>query len=371
MRQALAGLAGETPSAAIVFASPKHKLPRVLAAVDAAVPGIAAIGCTTAGEFTERGVIRGGIVVLLLATEMVVARGLATGAKIDPERAAALLCEGYADAQKTATSRGFPASTSVVLVDGLSGSGDRIVQAVLRATRAFQQVVGGAAGDEGQFLATHVGAGGRVTSDGAAALHFFGPNRWGVGVDHGLRPDPDRHEVTRADGNVVLEIDGKPAFELYRAHAKARGVEITPGTAGPYMIANELGLFFLGELRTARAPLSADASGAIHCAADIPEGTTIAILDGEPDEMVAAARRAAQEAAQGLGGREAAAVLVFDCVCRATILAEQVSRELDAIRSVFAKTPIAGFFTYGEIARSRGRLDGWHNTTAVVVAIPR
>jgi hypothetical protein len=27
--------------------------------------------------------------------------------------------------------------------------------------------------------------------------------------------------------------------------------------------------------------------------------------------------------------------------------------------------------TYGEIARYHGRLEGWHNTTAVVVAIPR
>ncbi|MBS1153045.1 MAG: hypothetical protein H6Q89_4743 [Myxococcaceae bacterium] len=29
-----------------------------------------------------------------------------------------------------------------------------------------------------------------------------------------------------------------------------------------------------------------------------------------------------------------------------------------------------GFLSYGEIARFRGRLDGWHNTTTVVTAIP-
>ena len=40
------------------------------------------------------------------------------------------------------------------------------------------------------------------------------------------------------------------------------------------------------------------------------------------------------------------------------------------MRSVFPGVPIAGFLTYGEIARYSGRLDGWHNTTAVVTAIP-
>jgi hypothetical protein len=33
--------------------------------------------------------------------------------------------------------------------------------------------------------------------------------------------------------------------------------------------------------------------------------------------------------------------------------------------------PMAGFLTYGEIARSHDKLDGWHNATAVVVAIPQ
>lgn len=370
MRQALAGLNDRPATAGILFVASQHKLARALSAADAAAPGVAIIGCTTAGELTERGVLRNGVVVLLLATDAVVARGYATGAKADPERAAAQLCDGYADAQRRATSQGAPSSTSILLVDGLSGAGDKLVSGVLKQTRAFQQIVGGAAGDDGAFVATHVGAGSRATSDGAAALHFFGPRRWGVGVDHGLRPGPTRHHVTRAEGNVVHEIDHRPAFDLYRTHAKARGIDLSPSNAGPYLIANELGVFFLDELRAARAPLSVDKAGALTCAAEVPEDATIAILDGDPDQMVAAARRAAQEAHAALAGTPAAAVLVFDCVCRAAILGDGVSRELDAIRGVFPKTPIAGFFTYGEIARTRGKLDGWHNTTAVVVAIP-
>jgi small ligand-binding sensory domain FIST len=46
------------------------------------------------------------------------------------------------------------------------------------------------------------------------------------------------------------------------------------------------------------------------------------------------------------------------------------SREIEAVRAAFPGVPVAGFLTYGEIARFKGHMDGWHNTTAVVAAIP-
>ena len=63
-------------------------------------------------------------------------------------------------------------------------------------------------------------------------------------------------------------------------------------------------------------------------------------------------------------------MLLFDCICRGAILGDEFDQEVRAIRAVFPEAPMAGFLTYGEIARYSGRLDGWHNTTAVVVAIP-
>ncbi len=87
--------------------------------------------------------------------------------------------------------------------------------------------------------------------------------------------------------------------------------------------------------------------------------------------MVEAARSAAIEAKEHLGTSEAAGVLLFDCVCRGMILGDGFDREVEAVRSVFGDVPMSGFLTYGEIARYRGRLDGWHNATAVVVAIPK
>jgi hypothetical protein len=52
------------------------------------------------------------------------------------------------------------------------------------------------------------------------------------------------------------------------------------------------------------------------------------------------------------------------------ILKDGFQREVDAVCKVFGDVPVAGFLTYGEIARYPGSLDGWHNATVVVAAIP-
>jgi methyl-accepting chemotaxis protein len=136
------------------------------------------------------------------------------------------------------------------------------------------------------------------------------------------------------------------------------------------MIGNELGIIVGGKATRARAPLSVGKDGSITCAAEIPQGAYVAILDGKPDAMVAAAERAATEGLTNLQGQKPAGVLLFDCICRGLILKNQFQREIDAVRKVVGDVPVAGFLTYGEIASFSGRVESWHNTTAVALVIP-
>jgi hypothetical protein len=258
-----------------------------------------------------------------------------------------------------------------LLTDGLAGTGEKLLSQLFdQRVQSGAQFVGGAAGDEGRFAATFVGANERASIDSAAALHVFGSRPWGVGVGHGLQAASKAMRVTRAEGNVVHEIGGEPAFSVYQRHAEVRGVKLTRDNAPTYLIENELGIHFFDKISRARAPLSVGADGSLTCAAEIPRGSMVSILEGEPNSMVRAAQSAAQEARVGLSGAEPAGVVLFDCVCRGMILKNDFHREIDAIRSVFPGVPVAGFLTYGEIARSNDHREGWHNTTAVVVAIP-
>ncbi len=358
------------PITGFVFASSKHDLAVVLEAAQRTA-GCALITSQTAGEFTEAGAMRGAVVVLLLGeSEMVVELAMATGVRADPKGVGARLSVGFTELTRKAASRGFGLSTTVLLLDSLSGNGEQVVKEVLNHTRLYQQIVGGAAGDDGQFQATHVGAGAQAAGDAAAALHVFDSRAWGVGVDHGLTPVSKPMTVTKAKGSVLVELDRRPAFEAYRRFAGERGVELTAQNTNQFLIGNELGVLFLDELHHARAAVGVGKSGELQLVATITEGAQVCFLDGQPDAMVEAARRAATQARANLDGAPVAGVLVFDCICRGMILGREFQREIEAVKSVFPNTPIAGFLTYGEIARFRGKLDGWHNATAVVAAIP-
>jgi methyl-accepting chemotaxis protein len=368
--EARKGLGAAKPSFGFLFAAPSADLGAALATARD-VSGVEMVGCTTAGEVTERGLTHDGIAVMLVSSDATIEARFATGLKSDPSKVAGQLLGGIAELKGAAAARDQRHLTTVLLTDGLAVTGEKLVQAMHdQRVQSGSQVVGGAAGDEGKFVATSVGAKGKSGSDAAAALHVFGAAQWGVGVDHGLRATTKPMRVTKAEGNVVQEIDGQPAFAVYEKHAAARGTKLTRENAGKYLIANELGVCFFDKISRARAPLSVGADGSLTCAGDIPRGSMVSILDGEVGPMVAAAKTAAEKAHKQLGHRRVAGVLLFDCVCRGMILKDQFDKEVEAVRSVFRGAPIAGFLTYGEIARSSDLLDGWHNTTAVVVAIP-
>lgn len=368
---ARAQLAGAMPLFGFLFAGPDHDLQSALHSARTLVPGLDLVGSSSAGELTERGLIHGGVAVMLVASDAMTHRlAIASGVKATHRDVADRLCAEVGDVRKLAQRLSHKHLTTVLLADGLAGTGEDLVHELLTRIPAGSQVVGGAAGDEARFQATHVAAGEVAAPDAAAALHVFSRTRWGIGVNHGLRSTTNPKRVTRAKGNVVFELDGAPAFEAYRQHAVERGVSLVAASAGAYLIGNELGIHFFDKITRVRAPLSVGADGSLSCAAAIPEGAMVSILDGEPTSMIEAARGAAQEALEHLEGGKAAGVLLFDCVCRGMILKDSFQREIDAVRSVFGDVPVAGFLTYGEIARYSGRLEGWHNATAVVAAIP-
>jgi hypothetical protein len=370
-RRARARLGNAKPSYGFLFVSPDRDLQATLAHVVETTHGAQIVGATTAGELTEVGLSHGTATLLLVSSDASSAAvAFSEQLRADPLAAAGDIVANVPEARKAAGQRDRRHLTTVLLTDGLCGTGEQLVVDLQGRGQGSYQIVGGAAGDEGKFQATSVGANGRAATNAAAALHVFSASPWGVGVNHGLRSTTAQMRVTKAQGNVVHELDGQPAFTVYQRHAAERGVKLSAADATPYMVSNQLGIHFFQDIARSRAPLSVGEDLSLTCAAEIPKGSMVSILDGNPVSMVDAARSAAEEAKQHLDGKKAAGVLLFDCVCRGMILKDGFDKEIEAVRSVFGSVPIAGFLTYGEIARYQGKLNGWHNATAVVVAIP-
>jgi methyl-accepting chemotaxis protein len=206
----------------------------------------------------------------------------------------------------------------------------------------------------------------------------FSKRPLGVGASHGHEPISDGLRVTKASGNVVSTIDGRPAWDVWRERtrerAAAQGIDVgnlAPDAEGSYLLRYEAGLAAGGAEYKIRAPLSRNADGSINFACGIPEGSVIRITESIAERQVASAREAARRAKEPLGGDVPAGAVVFDCICRNLILDKDFHRAVRGISDELGGVPLAGFETYGEIAMDVGDMSGFHNTTSVVLAFPR
>ena len=360
-------LAGEAPVMLLAFTSSKIPLLPVLAMLEDAYPGAVVAGSSTSGEFTHEGDGSGSISLFALSGDYKIFSGIGAGLSTDPERTVTAALAG----QPTEVS-GYPHRTGIVLLDPLAGHGEEAAL-ILANQLGDAPLVGGAAGDDLAMAKTWVGVGSRVLSDAIAVLTIFSRVKLGIGVKHGHLPLSKQLTVTRTDGSVVLEIDHRPAWDVWLENTKLRATDlgIDPNeNPGAYLLRFEAGLR-VGHEYKVRAPLAPKPHGGILFATSMPEGSVFQIMESDSSAQVDSAVAAARAAHLGLGGARVAGALVFDCICRKLILGDGFAPMIARVAEELGNVPLAGFETYGEIAMNSGDMSGFHNTTSVVLAFPR
>lgn len=362
----------ERPALVMAFASTHQPLEALQWSLREAWPGAVVLGASTAGEFNERGDEKGSVSVFAVSGDYVVRAGMGQNLRDDVEGAVRMALEPLPKEIE-----GHPHRTAVMLVDPLAGNGEEATLLASALLGPDVQLAGGAAGDDLAMKKTLVGCNQYVASNAVVVAMIYSKQKLGVGIGHGHRPISRTVKVTRAEGNLVHELDGKPAWrvwaDLSREAARAEGLDpdrLSEADVGAYLLRFEAGLPIEGGIKV-RAPLSRHPDGSISFAAGIPTGADLQITATRPDEQVASAARAAEEARLRLGGAEVAGALVFDCICRNLILGTQFKNAVRSISSSLGDAPIAGFETYGEIALSAGDMSGFHNTTTVVLTFPK
>jgi hypothetical protein len=92
-------------------------------------------------------------------------------------------------------------------------------------------------------------------------------------------------------------------------------------------------------------------------------------MEGDVASVLAGTDGACHDALAELNGQPPLGVIAFDCIARRAVLGDQgISVEVDRIEEHTGAVPLAGFYTYGEIARTHGT-GGFHNQTLVVLAV--
>jgi methyl-accepting chemotaxis protein len=373
--EAFSGVAADRVDFCQAFCTSGYDYETVLSGIrDVVGDGAALIGCSSAGEFTQTDFTDPGVAVALVTSDsMSFHTGLGTG-----------LSENVAGAVAGAQSSlprefdGYDAVSAIVFHDGLSGVGERLTLVARRKLGPHVALAGGAASDGGDVGETTVFCGEEVATDAVGIALIGSHERPVISIEHGHTPESDPMEVTAADGNVVYELDGRPAQEAWRDAVSGTvldtfGVdqetfEADPGIREWILGDTGFGIDQGDEYKT-RWPRRGD-EGAFVFATEIPEGTVLRVMCGQPDEQIDAARTAASRAVERAEGREMAGAFVYDCACRRTILGDRFGEAVAAIDETLG-IPFAGFATFGEVAMEMGQTSGFHNTTTVVMCIPR
>lgn len=365
------------PQLAIVVASVSYDQEKVLRGIQSVIgESVPLIGASTAGEITEVGPLARRSVALMLLTSDSVRFHLGVG----PDVKASPRDAGAAMARAVLGAAGEDAPKLLVMFpDVLAGNGAEIVRGVQTVVGAHFPVVGGAAGDDFKFERTYQYFNGQVHSGAVVGFGISGAVCFGVGVKHGWVPIGVPMKVTRSEGSVLHELDGKPAISVYEEYFGEDGArEVREEVLAKLAITYPLGmkLEHSDELLI-RDPLSVDAHGSITCAAEIPEGAEIRLMVGSREEAIRVAKEAARSAVEDLCGKQIGAALIFNCIARSKLFGEWSKHEIAAIQEhVGADTPLLGFYTYGEQAPIDGEVrnmekcnPAFHNETVVITLL--
>lgn len=364
---------GTHPNLAIVFCSIKFAYDQVIQGIKNVIGDTKVIGCSSAGEFNEKKVTSDGVVCALIASDTHrFYSGLGKQLKEDPMQSA-----GFAAARFPKNVPGFPHKSAILLLDGLAGSGEEAVLAAASILGPEVKFAGGAAADELKFMQTVVFEDKQIASDALVLNLIASKTPVIITVKHGHKPLSPPLKITRAEKNILYEIEGRPAIEVWkdyvRDEAKKHGFDVdtfkSPKEFSKILLKYEAGLMTGSDYKI-RFPLSVNPDGSLNFVCSIMQGSVIKIMDSQPKDQVAAAREAAEAAMKEAAGLKIAGAIVFDCVCRAMILEDKFIEAVDAIKHVFGNIPLIGFETYGEIAMQVGQLSGFHNTTTVIMLIP-
>ncbi len=340
---ALAALASIDPNLVLVFGSIGHfTATGCLPDLKAAFPSAQLIGCSTAGEICTAGVEDDSCVVTAVRMEKTPLRMATTylGGMDD----------SFAAGERVGASLQSPDLKAVLVFGpGVNINGSALV-AGLASQIGKVPITGGLAGDGGAFKQTFTLGNEGVRDDAIVAMGFYGDALLhSHGSFGGWEPFGPARQVTRAAGNVLYELDGRPALEIYKRYLGDYAAKLpASGLLFPFAMLGE-DRQTLGLIRTI---LGVDeAAGSRTLAGDIHPQGYLKLMHAGTDGLVngAAAAAEATAAMQRVPG-DSLAVLV-SCVGRKLIMGDRVDDEVEAVGQVFGpQATLAGFYSYGEIS---------------------
>jgi hypothetical protein len=352
-----------SPQLVLLFASSSLLAdPRVTQLLEERYVGAKVVGCSTAGEIAGTQVLDDSAVATAVEferTEVRVAVKQLSGAESSRETGAQLARELL----------GTDLEHVLVFSEGLRVNGSELVRGITSVLPDGVAVTGGLAGDGDRFSQTLLYFAGRAAPDVVIAVGLYGRElRVGYGSLGGWDTfGPDRL-ITRSVANVLYELDGEPALQLYKRYLGPHAGDLpASGLLFPLSVALPG-----ADQRVVRTILGIDeAEGSLTFAGDVPEGSYGQLMKANMDRLIDGALGAARASVEAVGGQSSELAILISCVGRKLVLKQRVEEEVESVREILGPDAVlTGFYSYGEIspftASARCEL---HNQTMTITTL--
>lgn len=350
---------GFRPQLAIVFSAIQHSLEPIRQVF--LQHQIDVIGCSTAGEIVDGHLCEDAIAVLLMSLD---------------KQAYRLVLEQFhdGDVYQAAVRAGNAAKTwfsspALLILSGGFGIDAEALVSGLKATLGNNcPIYGGLAGDGLRLDKTYAFTGHTLSSSGMAVL-VFDTNKvsiQGLAIS-GWEPVGGENVITKADGNIVYDINGEPAYDVFTRYFGLTSTEkdndslIGLQTNYPFQFIREGGHSIL------RSPLLVDEKKrTIMLAASVQAGDKFRFSYSPGFEIIEQAIDAFGVFQESVPDTDA--VVLFSCKGRHGAFGPLPEKEISGIYNMWKK-PMAGFLSYGEIGNIGSGACEFHNETCSLVLI--
>jgi len=260
---------------------------------------------------------------------------------------------------------------AMVFSDGQKVNGTQLVQGFNTVLPPDVSVTGGLVGDGADFKKTLVGLDESGREGNVVAIGFYGTAlRVGYGSLGGWDPFGLERTITKSEDNVLYELDGKPALELYKEYLGEQAKDL-PGS----------GLLFPLRLRikngdkeveVVRTILGVDeAKQSMTFAGDMPMGAQATLMKANFERLIDGASGAGSMSIEPLGSSQAQLAILISCIGRKLVLKERVEEEIEAVQAEIGEgVPMIGFYSYGELCpvASTEKQCELHNQTMTITS---
>ena len=330
--------------------------------LNANFPNSHILGCSTAGGIDDASIVDNALIITIIqfdSTELQSSSVEIKGGRNSYETGTTLANQLNQEGLKAV----------FVLSEGLNVNGSELVRGFNDCLDEKVVITGGLAGDDDRFEHTWVIHHGKPQANYVSAVAFYGDN---IRVGHGSKGGWDifgpERLVTKSDGNVLFELDGQPALELYKEYLGEMAAEL-PASALRFPLSLRDNQD--SEKKLVRTILSIDESeNSMTFAGDVPEGSLAQLMHANMDRLIEGAEEAAIMTKDKSNGDVNVLAIAVSCVGRRIVLGESAEDEVEATLDILPdNSQQIGFYSYGELSPYASGSCDLHNQTMTITTL--